>query len=97
MQVQPSATIGRNSYPALAGKPEISERVINLRLARGVMRLDEHNSFEKKCCRCDEFWPLDSEFWHSSSRSSDGLSSHCKACEYDRKKGLELRPFTYFE
>lgn len=42
---------------------------------------------EKRCFRCREIWPADTEFFH---RLTDGrLHSYCKACVHER--GKELR------
>jgi hypothetical protein len=35
---------------------------------------------EKRCPRCDEFWPADTEFYYSTPSKADGLSSWCKSC-----------------
>lgn len=35
---------------------------------------------EKLCPRCEELWPLDSEFFHRNRSSHDGFSHYCKAC-----------------
>lgn len=36
---------------------------------------------ERRCSRCKEMWPADTEFFFAfHAPSSDGLASHCKAC-----------------
>ena len=36
---------------------------------------------ERKCSRCQEFWPCDDEFFHASG---NGFHSYCKACVSER-------------
>ena len=35
---------------------------------------------EKRCNKCDEFWPADTEFFYRQAGRPDGLGSICKAC-----------------
>ncbi len=35
---------------------------------------------EKRCSKCAEYWPADTEFFHPSSLNTDGLNYWCKAC-----------------
>lgn len=41
---------------------------------------------ERQCARCEEFWPLTSEFF---PRRGDGFHSYCKACCWDRTAELK--------
>jgi hypothetical protein len=34
----------------------------------------------KRCTRCGEKWPADTEFFSRSARNRDGLDNWCKAC-----------------
>lgn len=38
------------------------------------------------CPRCDEWWPLDVEFWYRQRRNADGFGPWCKACVEDGKR-----------
>jgi hypothetical protein len=38
---------------------------------------------EQLCCRCNEPWPMDLEFYNVSS---GGVSYECKACVHERRK-----------
>jgi hypothetical protein len=41
---------------------------------------------ERRCARCGEFWPADTEFWHPLKRADHiGLHSWCRACYGERK------------
>lgn len=42
---------------------------------------------EKKCSRCDEYWPADNEFFYSAPSKRDGLNDWCKACYIENRKG----------
>ena len=44
---------------------------------------------EKRCPKCEEFWPIDSEFFPYSKTSAVGLHSYCKACVTDVKNKSE--------
>lgn len=50
------------------------------------------SGIEKKCSRCSEFWPIDTEFFFSCNGKGDGLTSCCKACylenRYPERYGL---------
>lgn len=35
---------------------------------------------EKRCNKCDEHWPADTEFFYRQAGRPDGLGSICKAC-----------------
>jgi hypothetical protein len=44
---------------------------------------------ERRCNRCQEFWPVDDEFWFfTMKRGRRVVCGHCKACwsERDRSK-----------
>ncbi len=34
---------------------------------------------EKRCSKCDCYWPMDTEFWFPS-KTEDGLFNWCRAC-----------------
>lgn len=55
-----------------------SETMLRKRLVNGVYRQEECGLF-KRCSRCKEYWPADSEFFYSV-KSGDGLNQWCKAC-----------------
>jgi len=54
------------------------------RLASGVYREGE-GGLEKRCGRCREYWPADSEFFYASRAELDGLNWSCKACYMENR------------
>lgn len=34
---------------------------------------------EKHCPKCDDYWPMDTEFWFAS-KTEDGLFAWCRSC-----------------
>jgi len=73
--------------------PLMKPGLLAKRLASGKARLDPEMGLEKRCCRCQEFWPQDTAFWSAcgGDHTSDGLQAYCKACEGEvariRKEG----------
>jgi hypothetical protein len=49
------------------------------RLKRGVYTYVDSELY-KRCSRCKEYWPADTEFFFSSAAEPDGLIACCKAC-----------------
>lgn len=62
-----------------------SASLMALRLRKQVYRLSDEGDLEKRCSRCKEYWPADSEFFYSNSGKGDGLSEHCKACYIENR------------
>ncbi|HSH98852.1 MAG: hypothetical protein ACAH07_05885 [Methylophilaceae bacterium] len=56
-------------------RPELLAR----RLAKGIYRFEDGEMY-KRCSRCKDYWPADSEFFYSSKRERDSLVDWCKAC-----------------
>ncbi len=50
------------------------------RLVIGLYRLDEDGELEKRCPKCKEYHPADSEFFYATKSEPDGLAAWCKAC-----------------
>ena len=44
--------------------------------------VEDYEQIEKRCSKCGDWWPADSEFFHRNGKS---LSSWCKACCSERK------------
>ena len=40
---------------------------------------------EKRCSKCHEYWPADSEFFMRRKDSKDGLDGYCKACRQESR------------
>jgi hypothetical protein len=53
-------------------------KLLEMRLRKGTCVLTELG-LEKRCSRCDVFWPMDTEFWFPS-KTRDGLFAWCRAC-----------------
>lgn len=57
--------------------PVLSARSIDLLIKKGALRLDPTLGFEKKCPCCEDWWPMDSQFFcYTCGR----LDSRCRAC-----------------
>lgn len=54
----------------------------------------EDGTLEKLCCRCNTYWPADTEFYFPMIYHNDGLHTCCKACylerRYPERYGLEV-------
>lgn len=64
--------------------PAIHRDVIAARLEIGRMTFTELG-LEKRCSRCSDSFPADTEFFAPKPQSRDGLSDQCKVCQYRRK------------
>lgn len=53
-------------------------------LKNGKYRTD-FDGLYKRCCRCRDYWPADSEFYYANKNMPDGLSGFCKACYLERR------------
>jgi hypothetical protein len=60
-----------------------TEKLLTLRLRSGIYRYEEGDLL-KRCSRCKEHWPADSEFFYSV-RLGDGLHQWCKACYQENR------------
>lgn len=69
------------SYTLKNAQP--TEKLLALRLKSGIYRYED-DELLKRCPRCKEHWPADSEFFYST-RSGDGLSDWCKACYQENR------------
>lgn len=54
------------------------------RLKSGAYR-DGDDGLEKRCCKCREYWPADSEFFYSAKGRADDLRDDCKACYIENR------------
>ena len=52
--------------------------------------IETEMGFEKQCGMCEEFWPLDEEFWYVLGKCTllEREHSYCKACVTQRKAEL---------
>lgn len=46
---------------------------------------------EKCCPRCSEYWPADSQFYHTNPSKTDGLQYWCKACYAEWQTAKKLK------
>lgn len=53
-------------------------------LASGTYR-EAAEGLEKRCTRCQDYWPADSEFFYANRGKSDGLGGTCKACYLENR------------
>lgn len=58
----------------------------------GHYRLDEDGNPEKRCSKCREYMPADSEFFYRG-KNDDGLYRWCRFCcnEYTARRRAELK------
>ncbi len=59
-------------------------KLLQLRTERGAYKNGE-DGLEKRCNKCLEYWPADSEFFYASCRRPDGLIETCKACYQENR------------
>ena len=53
------------------------------RLASGKYQYDDDGQLEKRCSRCREYWPADSEFFYKGDGDGDGLHCMCISCNVE--------------
>ncbi len=58
-------------------------RLVAKRLASGKCILTDLG-LEKRCPKCDSYWPMDTQFWFAS-KTEDGLFAWCRACYMARR------------
>lgn len=61
------------------------ESLLKKRLKSGVCRMDEFGNLEKRCARCKEYWPADTEFFYATRSTQDGLHNWCRACYVENR------------
>lgn len=64
--------------------PLIKPRLLGLRLAGGSMQMSIVG-LEKRCPRCKEFWPFDTEYFFANAGVTDGLFQWCRACSTEHR------------
>jgi len=64
---------------AVLYSPLWKQSLTNLRMRKGRALITDIGR-ELYCPRCKEFWPADTEFFHSTPSHRDGLAFWCKAC-----------------
>jgi hypothetical protein len=67
-------------YAVVAIQP--SEKQLQRGLEKGKYRMVD-GVLERRCSRCHDYWPADSEFFFSNKGKSDGLNDYCKACYHE--------------
>lgn len=72
------------------------EQLTTRRLKSGKARFSEVGR-EILCSPCKEYWPADTEFFHSVPSQKDGLNGWCKACyaEWQNSKKAKLKELEY--
>jgi hypothetical protein len=56
-----------------------SAALLQKRLKNGLYLMEDEQLL-KRCSRCKEHWPADSEFFYVVKSTRDGLYDWCKAC-----------------
>jgi len=56
-----------------------TDKLFKIRLKSGIFSIID-NSLNKRCARCHDYFPADSEFFYASAKKRDGLCDWCKAC-----------------
>jgi hypothetical protein len=72
--------------------PRLSPHADPARIARSVANgslRHEEGQLEKRCGRCQEWWPADLEFFYPKKDGPAGLHSLCKACYGEPRKDGE--------
>ncbi|MET2951253.1 hypothetical protein ABXV18_24535 [Vibrio owensii] len=59
--------------------PLISEGVIKKQVAKGKL-VEVDDEYEKVCTKCDDSWPLTSEFFYECKKSPLKTHCWCKGC-----------------
>lgn len=69
--------------------PLIDPALLEKRLRNGSMAHTDIG-LVKRCSRCKELWPFDTEFFFASAGRTDGLYQWCRACyvEYRWPDGM---------
>ena len=78
--------------------PVPDKRALQNRLASGSYRY-AGGELERRCSTCRDYWPADTEFFHTAASDASGLHCYCRACYEDRRypEGrtlIAVRPIT---
>lgn len=55
------------------------------RIKRGVYAYFDAE-LHKRCVKCKEYWPADTEFFYDSKAHNDGISDTCRACSCEQRQ-----------
>lgn len=55
-----------------------------------MTREDDELGTVRLCPRCGEWWPQDEEFYWPRRDRDGGWQCYCRACDYERRKGVRL-------
>ena len=53
-------------------------------------RIETELGTERLCLRCQEWWPVDDEFWYFRKRDG-GILGWCRACWSERNRDLHTK------
>lgn len=76
----PASDVIQHIYPP---ERHLPAGIFASRERRGTVRIGE-DGIEKRCTRCQQFFPIHSDFWHNCAKNPDGLLSWCRPCELER-------------
>lgn len=68
--------------------PIITERHRKNLAGRGLIEEDDIVGRQRKCARCNDFWPMDTEFFMSIRYKLDNT---CRACQLSLRESLKKK------
>jgi hypothetical protein len=70
----------RRRIPVTIYTPVKAARLARRTDSRSAYQLNGDGDIEKRCGKCKEWWPADTEFFYPKASTSGGLHDWCKAC-----------------
>lgn len=75
----------RHDMDPLIKQASPDEYILARRIKRGVYAYFE-TELHKRCVKCKEYWPADTEFFYDSKAHNDGISDTCRACSCEQRQ-----------
>jgi len=90
-EINAGQTKGERGCTPVIYSPLWPVKILKIRLNSGKAIISSLGR-ELKCSKCKEYWPADTQFYHSKPGVKSGLQDWCKACygTWDRER-RELR------
>ena len=80
------------SVPHIAARFHATTQIVNYWIRawkkRGGHKVQysvEMDCIEQKCNECNEYWPLDNEFWRKKNTAKSGYDFTCRACRVENE------------